>query len=110
MNKNQLIDAVAESTGNRGQAAKSVELVLDTIVRAVTAGQTVSVTGFGTLTPQHRPERTARNPRNGTAVTVAATRAIKFRPGSRFRDLVAGRTPMPATGNSIKKAPKTPRP
>ncbi|WP_308114699.1 HU family DNA-binding protein [Streptomyces sp. ISL-12] len=62
MNKAQLIQAVAKTTGNRAQAADAVEAALDAIVRAVAAGEVVSVTGFGSLTPRVRPARTARNP------------------------------------------------
>ncbi|MEU7640970.1 HU family DNA-binding protein [Streptomyces sp. NPDC039016] len=110
MNKTQLIEAVTDKTGSRATAAVAVEAVLDTIVRSVVAGETVSITGFGALLPQDRKARTARNPQTGDTVKVAATRVVKFRPGTRFQNLLTGRTPMPDSGNCIKKAPKTPRP
>ncbi len=109
MNKAQLIQAVAKTTGNRAQAADAVEAALDAIVRAVTAGEVVSVTGFGSLTPEVRPARTARNPQTGEPVQVAERRVVKFRPGARFQDLVAGRRAMPESGNCIQKDPKSPR-
>nr|WP_197972609.1 HU family DNA-binding protein [Streptomyces gossypiisoli] len=110
VNKAQLIEAVAPRTGGKRQATAAVEAVLDAMVRAVVAGEAVSITGFGTLVPQARPARVSRNPQTGDEVKVAATRVVKFRPGTRFKDLVARRTPLPASGNSIQKAPKTPRP
>lgn len=109
VNKAQLIQAVAKVTGNRAQAADAVEAALDAMVRAVAAGEVVSVTGFGSLTAEVRPARTARNPQTGEPVEVAERRVVKFRPGARFQDLVAGRRAMPESGNCIQKDPKTPK-
>ncbi|AIA03424.1 putative histone-like DNA-binding protein [Streptomyces noursei] len=110
MNKEHLIEAVQGQLGSRQQAAQAVDAVLDAIVRAVAAGDTVSVTGFGSIFPHDRPAGIRRNPQTGGQVTVPATHVPKFRPGTRFKALVAGRAVMPETGNSIKKAAKTPRP
>ncbi|MFE0130136.1 HU family DNA-binding protein [Streptomyces sp. NPDC059037] len=110
MNKAQLIKVVAQATGSRAKAALAVEATLDAIVRAVAAGEAVSVTGFGSLTPEERPARTRRNPQTGESIEVGASRGVKFRPGARFKDLVAGRRQMPESGNCIQKDPKTARP
>ena len=110
MNKAQLIQAVADKGGRHLTPTEAVEIVLDVMVRAVAANDPVSITGFGTLLPRHHPQRRARNPQTGETVTVDAVRVVKFRPGVRFQDLVAGRADMPESGNCIKKAPKTPRP
>ncbi|MDN0193941.1 HU family DNA-binding protein [Streptomyces sp. S.PNR 29] len=110
MNKAQLIKAVADKGGRHLTPTEAVEIVLDVVVRAVVAGDPVSVTGFGSLTPRQRPARQARNPQTGAKVTVPASRVVKFRPGARFQDLLDQRLPMPESGNCIQKAPKTPRP
>ena len=48
MNKAELIDQVAEKLGSdRRQATAAVEHVVDTIVRAVHKGESVTITGFG---------------------------------------------------------------
>nr|WP_239086468.1 HU family DNA-binding protein [Streptomyces parvus] len=109
VNKAQLIAAVEDELGGRAQATAAVESVLDAVVRTVARGEAVSVTGFGTLVPKARPARTARNPRTGDEVEVAPTRVVRFRPGARFQDLVAGRRAMPDSGNCIQKDPKTPK-
>lgn len=109
MNKAQLIKAVTQATGNRAQATLAVESVLDAMVRAVAADDVVSVTGFGSLTPERRPARTVRNPQTGEPVEVGESRVVKFRPGARFKDLVAGRREMPESGNCIEKDPKKPK-
>lgn len=110
MNKAQLIAAVACRGGySKADAAVAVDVVLDAIVREVVAGGTVSVTGFGKIGSRVRSERIARNPSNGDRMQVPATRRVFFQPGQRFIDLVAGRKSLSDSGNSIKKAPKTPR-
>lgn len=110
MNKTQLIETVALQTGGKRKAADAVEAVLDAIVRAVVAGEAVSVTGFGTLVPKARPARMCLNPQTGDKVKVDASRVVRFRPGTRFQDLVAGRRPLPDSGNCIQKDPKATRP
>ena len=106
MNKAQLVEAVAEQLGGRRAAAEAVDAVLDTIVRAVTAGERVSVTGFGTFEKVDRSARFARNPQTGERVKVKKTAVPRFRPGQGFKDLVSGSKKLPKTGPSVKKAPK----
>jgi DNA-binding protein HU-beta len=106
MNKAQLVEAVAEQLGGRRAAAEAVDAVLDTIVRTVTAGDRVSVTGFGTFEPVERSARFARNPQTGERVKVKQTRVPRFRPGQGFKDLVSGSKKLPKAGPSVKKAPK----
>ncbi len=108
MNKAQLINVVAKATGDRDTARLAVETVLDAIVRAVAAGEAVSVTGFGRLTREKRPARSANNPQTGERMQVGPTHIVKFRPGARFKALAAGRRAMPESGNCIQKNPKTP--
>jgi len=106
MNKAQLVEAVAEQLGGRRAAAEAVDAVLDTIVRAVTAGETVMVTGFGTFEKVDRQARVARNPQTGERVKVKKTAVPRFRPGQGFKDLVSGSKKLPKSGPSVKKAPK----
>lgn len=106
MNKAQLVEAVADQLGGRKPAADAVDAVLDTIVRAVVAGDRVSVTGFGSFEKVDRPARYARNPQTGERVRVKKTSVPRFRAGQGFKDLVSGTKKLPRTGPSVKKAPK----
>ncbi|MFJ9617813.1 HU family DNA-binding protein [Streptomyces noursei] len=110
MNKAQLVEAVEDQIGSRSAAATAVDAVLDAIVRAVVEGETVSVTGFGSFAARDRGARVGRNPRTGVEVHVPATRVVRFAPGRKFKDLVSGRAPLPASGNAFRKAGKSPRP
>ncbi|KRV50971.1 DNA-binding protein [Wenjunlia vitaminophila] len=106
MNKAQLVEAVADQVGGRKAAADAVDAVLDVIVRAVVAGERVSVTGFGSFEKVDRPARYARNPQTGERVRVKKTSVPRFRAGQGFKDLVSGSKKLPKTGPSVKKAPK----
>ncbi|MFG2619248.1 HU family DNA-binding protein [Streptomyces sp. NPDC048507] len=107
MNKAQLVEAIADKVGGRQQAADAVDAVLDAIVRAVVAGDRVSVTGFGSFEKVERPARYARNPQTGERVRVKKTSVPRFRAGQGFKDLVSGTKKLPKGGEvSVKKAPK----
>ncbi|MGR6972934.1 HU family DNA-binding protein [Streptomyces cynarae] len=107
MNKAQLVEAIADKLGGRQQAADAVDHVLDAIVRAVVAGERVSVTGFGSFEKVERPARYARNPQTGERVRVRKTSVPRFRAGQGFKDLVSGTKKLPRGGEvAVKKAPK----
>ena len=54
MNKAELIDVLTQKLGSdRRQATAAVENVLDTIVRAVHKGDSVTITGFGVVSSGH---------------------------------------------------------
>lgn len=106
MNKAQLVEAVAEQLGGKRAAADAIDAVLDVIVREVTAGRRVSVTGFGTFEKVDRPARYARNPQTGERVRVKKTAVPRFRPGRGFKDLTSGVKKLPKQGPAVRKAPK----
>ncbi|GAB1327359.1 HU family DNA-binding protein [Streptomyces sp. NPDC093260] len=106
MNKAQLVEAIADKMGGRQQAADAVDAVLDAVVRAVVAGDRVSVTGFGSFEKVDRPARYARNPQTGERVRVKKTSVPRFRAGQGFKDLVSGSKKLPKNDIAVKKAPK----
>nr|WP_203605757.1 HU family DNA-binding protein [Streptomyces sp. SID8014] len=106
VNKAQLVEAIADKVGGRQNAAEAVDAVLDAMVRAVVAGERVSVTGFGSFEKVDRPARYARNPQTGERVRVKKTSVPRFRAGQGFKDLVAGTKKLPKNDVAVKKAPK----
>jgi DNA-binding protein HU-beta len=106
VNKAQLVEAIADKLGGRQQAADAVDAVLDALVRAVVAGDRVSVTGFGSFEKVDRPARYARNPQTGERVRVKKTSVPRFRAGQGFKDLVSGTKKLPKNDIAVKKAPK----
>jgi DNA-binding protein HU-beta len=65
MNKAQLVEAIADKLGGQQQAAHAVDAVLDAMVRAVVAGERVSVAGIGSFERLNRTARHACKPHTG---------------------------------------------
>lgn len=80
MNKTEFIASIAEKSGmTKKVAGETVNLVLDTIVDALTNGEEVALAGFGKFSVAEVAAREARNPQTGEAMTVAAHKAPKFK-------------------------------
>lgn len=98
MNKAELIERLSHRLGGRREATQAVEGLVDVIIREVTGGGTVSITGFGTFEAAERAPRTGRNPRTGEQVPIPGTHAPRFRPGTYFKDVVSDPELLPAEG------------
>jgi DNA-binding protein HU-beta len=104
MNKAELIDVLTEKLGSdRRSATLAVENVVDTIVRAVHKGDSVTITGFGVFEQRRRAARVARNPRTGETVKVKPTSVPAFRPGAQFKAVVSGAQRLPSEGPAVKR-------
>ena len=104
MNKAELIDVLTQKLDtDRRQATAAVENVVDTIVRAVHKGESVTITGFGVFEQRRRAARVARNPRTGETVKVKPTSVPAFRPGAQFKAVVSGAQRLPAEGPAVKR-------
>lgn len=89
MNKSELVDAAAESSGlPKADMQRALDSVLDQITQAVKQGEKVSLTGFGNFELRERAARTGRNPQTGAEMQVAASKAPAFKPGKAFKDAV----------------------
>jgi DNA-binding protein HU-beta len=89
MNKGDLVDAVAGSTGDsKVSASASVDAVLSAITGALTDGAKVQISGFGTFEVRHRAARMGRNPQTGQAIPIAASNAPAFKAGKALKDAV----------------------
>ena len=87
MNKNELIEAVAEGTGlAKSDAARAVEAVLGTVTETLQKGDQVALSGFGTFVVKERAARTGRNPRTGESIAIPASRVPAFKAGKALKD------------------------
>ncbi len=82
MNKTELVAAIAESAGiTKADASRALQALLETVTSAMSKGDSVSLTGFGTFSVTERAARTGRNPSNGKALKIAAKKVAKFKAG-----------------------------
>ena len=88
-NKNDLVTAVANSTGlSKSDAAKAVDSVFQAITDALKSGDEVRLVGFGTFAVAARAASEGRNPRTGDKITIPASKQPKFKAGKGLKDAI----------------------
>ncbi|CAH0352326.1 HU family DNA-binding protein [soil metagenome] len=89
MNKQDLISAVADSSGlSKSDAIKAVEGMFEAVTGALKKGDEVRLVGFGTFSVTKRKASTGRNPRTGETMTIKASTQPKFKAGKGLKDAV----------------------
>ncbi len=89
MNKNDLISAVADSSGlSKSDSASAVEGVFGAIQKSLSKGDEVRLVGFGTFSVARRKASTGRNPRTGEPMQIKASNQPKFKAGKGLKDAV----------------------
>jgi DNA-binding protein HU-beta len=108
VNKAQLIEELSTRfDGNKREAQRALEAVLDVVTRAVAKGEKVAITGFGAFEKVERAARTARNPATGASVKVKKTSVPKFRPGAELKAVVSGAKKLPRVATTTARSAAT---
>ncbi len=89
LTKTDMVEAIAEEADlKKAEADRALNAILDTISTALSRGQSVQLTGFGTFEVRDRAARKARNPQTGEEIDVPATTVPAFRAGKTLKDVV----------------------
>lgn len=89
MNKQDLVDRVAESVGLSKRDTKIVvNSVIENIVDGLVEDGRVTLVGFGTFSIGERKARMARNPRTGDSIEVPAKTVAKFKPSQQLKSII----------------------
>jgi len=101
----QLSESVYQEVGlSRNESADLLEMVLGEIASALTRGESVKISSFGSFSIRSKGQRVGRNPKTGEEVPILPRRVLVFRPSqllkSRINDgataVVSGAAPAPA--------------
>ena len=84
MNKEQIIGEIEKAVKNKKQAEAALNSLLTHITNALKAGDSVTLTGFGTFKVVQRNARKGRNPQTGEPIQIKAKRVPKFTPGKKL--------------------------
>ena len=85
-----LADVVHRRLGlSRAESSGVVERVLHHMCHALSEGQNVKVSGFGTFILRDKGQRIGRNPKTGIEVPIAPRRVMTFRASQIMRDRIA---------------------
>jgi DNA-binding protein HU-beta len=104
MNRTELTQNLADRTGVSVTDCRAVidsfgELLADTLAR----GSDINLTGLGKFSAVDRPERQGTNPATGEAITIAASKQVKFTPAKALKDFrreeLARRQPEPISAD-----------
>jgi DNA-binding protein HU-beta len=98
MNRAELVDSVAKITGQtKAQVHDSMTAILHSITGALQKGDRVMLVGFGTFERRNRRARVGVNPQDPRKkITIEAARIPAFRPGQELKNIVDGRSRLPA--------------
>ena len=104
MNKAQFIAALAPHfNDSKKDAAHAVDVVFDTIVRAMSRGEDVMINDFGKFKKVDRKARMGRNPFTGETIKIKASKKARFLPAKGLKDVISGERKL---GPAPKPEPK----
>ncbi|MFW2830644.1 integration host factor subunit alpha [Sphingomonas sp. ID0503] len=84
-----LSDRLHEEVGlSRADSANIVERVLAHMCHALSTGENVKISGFGSFVLRDKGERVGRNPKTGVEVPIAPRRVLTFRASQTMRDSI----------------------
>lgn len=84
-----LADALTREVGlSRADLSKVVERILACMCGALSDGENVKISGFGTFVLRDKGERVGRNPKTGVEVPIAPRRVLTFRASQMLRDRI----------------------
>ena len=89
MNKAELVAAMADQAGlSKKDAESALKAFTDVVSEELKKGGKIQLVGFGTFEVSERAAREGRNPQTGETMTIAASKAPKFKAGKALKDLV----------------------
>lgn len=91
MNKSELVESVSKKADISIKDANSaINAFMAVVKEGLSAGDTITLVGFGTFLVRERAARTGHNPRTGAKLEIPAVKAPAFRPGKSLKDIVNG--------------------
>ncbi len=75
---------------SRDELADLLETVLERLAATLEAGQSVKISGFGTLSVRQKGRRVGRNPKTGKEVPILPRRVLVFRPSQVLKARING--------------------
>src|SRR6266849_4604372 len=116
----QLAEAVYQEVGlSHNESAELVESVIAEISDALTRGEMVKISSFGSFAVRQKGQRIGRNPKTGQEVPISPRRVLVFRASHALKHQIntgftqpgqpaagsGGSTRSPARAGSAKAAP-----
>lgn len=79
-------ETIYEEIGlSRKDSNDILDMILDEIVKELSAGNDVKLSSFGTFSLRDKKERSGRNPKTGVEAVISSRRVISFKPSQTMR-------------------------
>ncbi len=87
----QLSESVYQEVGlSRHESAELVESILAEISKALSKGESVKISSFGSFSVRHKGRRIGRNPKTGEEVPILPRSVLVFRPSHVLKSRLNG--------------------
>ena len=73
---------------SKKDAEKALKAFTEVVAEELAKGEKIQLVGFGTFEVSERAAREGRNPRSGETMTIAASKAPKFKAGKALKDAI----------------------
>lgn len=84
-----LSEAIYQEVGlSRNESADLLEMVLAEITEALTRGEAVKLSSFGSFSIRQKGRRIGRNPKTGEEVPILPRRVLVFRPSQVLKNRI----------------------
>jgi integration host factor subunit alpha len=86
----EIAEAIHRKLGvSRAESLGLVEAILQHMCGALSGGENVKISGFGTFLLRDKSERVGRNPKTGVEVPITPRRVMTFRASQMLKDRIA---------------------
>jgi DNA-binding protein HU-beta len=87
--KGDVINAIAESAGiSKKEASAAFDAFVGYISDTCQRGERCAIPGLGSFSVSERKAREGRNPRTKEAITIPASKNVRFKAGKDLRDVL----------------------
>jgi len=89
VNKGELVDSIAsEANLSKTDAENALNAFISAVQGSISAGDKVTLPGFGTFAPALRKARAGMDPRTRQPIAIPERKSAKFTVGSKFKEQV----------------------
>lgn len=98
--RSQLSEAVYQEVGlSRNESADLLEMILGEISSALSRGEAVKISSFGSFSVRKKGERVGRNPKTGDEVPILPRQVLVFRPSQLLKGRINAGLAKSGQGN-----------
>ena len=90
MTKAELVDKIHAKSGlpTKAKSEAALDATIEALTECLAAGDSITLTGFGSFKVAKRAPRKGRNPRTGEPMTYPACKVPTFKPGKALKDAI----------------------